>query len=103
MNFLDNIRVKPESWDQAESLLLLGLMFNLAMCLLGLLMAYGARRPSAFLKEPTGELPFVSWMIFWPTHLYSNLVCRLWRHFTREAAFCEVMPGLYLGRRLGHD
>ena len=103
MNFFDNIRMTPETWDQTENLLLLVLLFNLAMCLVGLAVAYLGEKPSVFLKEPTGELPFVSWMLFWPMHLYSNLVWRYWRHATREPVFCEVMPRLYLGRRLGYN
>lgn len=103
MSQIENLHWWPENWTRTGELLELLLAFNLVVCALSLLAAYGSGRARAFLKEPDGRLPLASWVMFWPYFLYNHVVFALWRFLSREPAWAEIAPGVYLGRRLCGD
>lgn len=59
---------------------------------------YLAGRPSWFGKRADGSRHALAWTVLWP---YLALTWALWwlRRFSREPAWHEVAPGLFLGRR----
>ena len=70
-----------------------------SFCFAWLALAYGVLGPRALLKGPDGRLSWLSWLLLGPYHSLNNL-CLWAARFSREPAFHEILPGLYLGRRL---
>jgi len=83
------------------SWLVLGGIGAVAICALILTLAFKRRRPDVFLKRADGRLGWASWILFWPYYLYNHLIFNVWRKTSREMPFDEIVPGLFLGRRLG--
>ena len=73
-----------------------------SFCFAWLALAYGALGPRALLKGQNGRLSWLSWLLLGPYHSLNNL-CLWAARFSREPAFHEILPGLYLGRRLSPD
>ena len=69
-----------------------------AYFLIGL--AYLEIIPPPALKRPDGSIAFWSALPHLPYLFFSGLALFLFIRFGREPPFCEVVPGLYLGRRL---
>jgi hypothetical protein len=65
--------------------------------------AYAGLGPRMLLKRRTGALPPLSWLPYGPFLLLSACLLRVRRLTMREAAYHQVVPGLYLGRRLTQD
>jgi hypothetical protein len=75
--------------------------FALSWMLFSFLMvglAYARRWPEVFGKRPDGRLSWSHTLVLAPYHLLSSLAAFL---ASRSTAYHEVVPGLYLGRRLG--
>jgi predicted protein tyrosine phosphatase len=68
---------------------------------MALAFAFSTKTPRVFQKRWDGRLPLFSWVMFGPYLAYMHLLLWAWRFLSREPAFAEVAPGLYLGRRLG--
>ena len=68
-------------------------------CFLWLAVAYARQKPDLLLKEARGSLSWPSRIGLAPYHLL-NLVSLWMCRFSSEAAYHEIVPGLYLGRRL---
>jgi protein-tyrosine phosphatase len=60
--------------------------------------AYVARKPSIFGKRPDGSLAWPNVLLLAPFLIFSWSVWRLQTTFTREPAYHEVAPGLWVGR-----
>jgi protein-tyrosine phosphatase len=54
-----------------------------------------------FMKSADGTLPWVSWLIFLPLHLYSLAVLNVARALSREPARNKVCDDLWVGSRPG--
>jgi hypothetical protein len=63
-------------------------------------LAYAGAGPAVFLKRRDGRLSLVSWPFLGPYHLLNGLSLLLARWTSGEAAFSEIGPNLYFGRRL---
>lgn len=72
----------------------------LGLCFLALAVAYAYNEPSIFGKRADGRLPLWSWAAFLPLHLYTRFVWHLIRLLSREPVYAEVIPGVYIGRRV---
>ena len=72
-----------------------------SLSFLGVGAAYWGLGPRVFGKS-SGRLPWWSYALFGPYHVLQTLTFQLFRRFSREDRFNEVVPGLYLGRRLTH-
>lgn len=70
------------------------------VCVLVLMVAFRMRKPGIFMKRPNGRLSGLSWILFWPYYAYNYLVFNVWRLTSKEMPFNEIIPGLFLGRRL---
>lgn len=76
----------------------------LGACFLIVGIAYARRKSSVFGKRPNGTLPFWSWAVFLPLHLYSLLVWHLIRFSSKEPAFNQLQDEIIIGRRvLSHE
>lgn len=84
-----------------ESLALQIVMAALACSFIGLAIGFGIVGPAVFLKNPTkGSLSVISWLMFLPLHLLNLSLLFLIARLGREKAYDEVVPGVFLGRRL---
>ena len=81
----------------------LPLGFNLALCWLGLSLAYLTENPSLLGKKLDGRLTCVSWLLYWPYVLLSLFGLRVLFAVTNESAVNKIRSSLYLGRRLSRD
>ena len=89
-------------------LILLGLLergwFLVAVWLGGdflvLSVAHGRRSHRVFGKRADGSLPFWSWVVFLPLHVYTTIVWHLVRVLSREPAHNAVTQQLIVCRRL---
>lgn len=70
-----------------------------ALASLGLSVAYFAHRPGALGKRLSGTIAVWAWPLFLPYFAFAWLLWRTHRIITREDAWNEVAPGLFLGRR----
>lgn len=61
---------------------------------------YAVSRPGMLLKRATGRRPVWAWVLYWPYFVLNGLSMGLFRMGEKRPAFVEVVPGLYLGRRL---
>ncbi|MBS2037060.1 dual specificity protein phosphatase family protein [bacterium] len=73
-----------------------------AFCFAWLALVYGPLGPRALLKGAEGRLSWLSWFMLWPYH-FLNSLCLWAARFSSEPPFHEVLPGIYLGRRLSSD
>lgn len=62
--------------------------------------AYAGAGPRLLAKRPDGTIPVWSWLLHWPYLLLSRLCFEVARRCSREPPWHEIVPGLYLGRRL---
>lgn len=65
-----------------------------------LTLAYAARYPTIWAKQPDGRLETVRAAVMWPGHLLNEAIFRVMRLTTSSRPFDEITPGLFLGRRL---
>lgn len=71
-----------------------------AACLLLVALAY-ARRDARFLRKDGGRHSLAAWLLYWPYLAGYLLTWALVRYRERgRAAFIELAPGLFVGRRL---
>jgi hypothetical protein len=75
-------------------------MVWLSISLLVVGMAYLWQGPCVFLKTRQGSLHPASFLWLWPFYLLNELIFNSYRRLSGEPAYAEVLPGLYLGRRL---
>jgi protein-tyrosine phosphatase len=87
------------AWE-SDNLWLRLLLASQGLCWTCLGLAYLMRQPQWFLKRPNGTLSWASWLFFWPYYVYAHWALAMWRLMPWEAAFHEIAPGVYLGRRL---
>ncbi len=73
---------------------------NTSLAFLWVGLAYGFDHPSMLMKKNDGTLHPLSWPILWPFYLLNESTAFLARKLGRESRFDEIIPGLYLGRRL---
>ena len=52
------------------------------------------------MKTPNGRVNVLSYMLFWPYFMANHGVLGLYRLFSKENPCDEILPGLYLGRKL---
>lgn len=76
-------------------------MFWTSLCLITLSVAYGFLGARVFLKNAGGRLSFMSYLIFGPYFLLNSIVFLFYRLSTREDPWNEIVPGVFLGRKLG--
>jgi protein-tyrosine phosphatase len=62
--------------------------------------AYLGAGPKVLMKSGRGSLSVASWFLLGPFHLLNALIFGGYRRLSREPASAEIIPGLYLGRRL---
>ena len=67
----------------------------------GVALAQWLREPRILLKRKDGRLRRWSWLLFWPYHLLSHFSYALYRLAPGEPLSHEILPGLFLGCRLG--
>lgn len=72
-----------------------------ALAFLVVAAAYLGLGPRVFLKSSRGRLHPASWLWLWPFYLLNGLLFNAYHRLYRRAAYTEIIPGLYLGRRLG--
>lgn len=72
----------------------------LSLAFLVVAVAYLGLGPGVFLKNARGGLHPAGWLWLWPFHLLNELIFQSYRRISREPAYAEIVPGLYLGRRL---
>ena len=77
---------------------LLAIWLGCNFLVLGMAHALGAHRVLG--KRRDGTLPFWSWLIFFPLHVYTLVVWHLFRLFSKEPAQSSVGEQLTIGRRL---
>lgn len=65
-----------------------------------LTLAYAARNPRIWAKQPDGHLETVRAAVMWPGHLLNEAIFRVMRLITSSRPFDEITPGVFLGRRL---
>ncbi|MEQ8821167.1 MAG: dual specificity protein phosphatase family protein [Sumerlaeia bacterium] len=66
-----------------------------------LALAYAARRPGWLFKDPaSGRLRWPSWLLLGPYHTLNFVLMETVVRFSRENPCDEIVPGLWLGRRL---
>lgn len=70
------------------------------IALLGISIAFALGRPLIFMKRKNGSFHWLSYMIFWPYHLMNHSLIRVSRLVSAENPWDEILPGLFLGRRL---
>ena len=58
------------------------------------------KKPNLFLKNATGSLSVMSYLIFWPYFMLNMIALGLFRVFYREKVFDEIVPNLYIGMKL---
>ena len=73
---------------------------SLAVAFLGVGAAYAGVGPRAFLKRADGRLRIAGYALFWPYFVLNHASLLAYRQFTRERAFDEIVPGVFLGARL---
>jgi hypothetical protein len=61
---------------------------------------YFGAGPRVFLKRESGHIRALAWIPFAPYFLLNVLIFRLYRAFSREPAFVQLISNLYFGRRL---
>jgi hypothetical protein len=75
-------------------------MFYLAACVLVLSLAYALNRPGIWGKDAAGRLHPLSVVLFAPLHLINQINYQFMRLGPQRVPVAEVVPGLFLGRRL---
>jgi hypothetical protein len=83
-----------------ETILPTLVLANVAVAFIGVGLAFGLKTPGIFMKAPNGRLAFLSYLIFWPYLGINQMLLRLYRLLSKESPVDEIIPGLYLGRRL---
>ena len=73
---------------------------SLGIAYLGVGICYVSGSPRWFFKRADGRLSPLSFVMFWPYHLLNWISLTTLRLVSQEPAFDEIIPGLYLGRRL---
>lgn len=63
--------------------------------------SYFLKSAKIFRKAKDGLLPFSSYLLLWPYFVLNGLSWKLFRCTTKEEPFHEIVPGLFLGCRLG--
>lgn len=76
------------------------LQLNVVIAFLGVSLAYLLGNPRIFLKQPRGNLSWLSYLIFWTYFLLNTFTLALFCSFSKENSINEIIPNLYLGRRL---
>jgi protein-tyrosine phosphatase len=74
---------------------------SLGIAFLGVGVSFVTGSPRYFFKRRDGRLSLLSYLLFWPYHLLNWISLAGWRLMSKEAAFDEIVPGLFLGSRLG--
>ena len=77
------------------------LKINIIIAFIGVGVAFWLEKPRFFLKKSSGSRSFISYLLFWPYFTLNALVLSLFRVFSQENAFDEIIPNLYLGCQLG--
>jgi protein-tyrosine phosphatase len=72
----------------------------MVIAFLGVILAYLLGNPQIFLKQPTGNFSWLSYFIFWPYFFLNTITFALFCYFSKENVIDEIIPHLYLGRRL---
>ncbi len=76
------------------------LWLNVGLSSLVVGISYGLRTERLFLKRRNGSIGPFGWALNWPYFLLNFLTLYLYKWFGSEAPVTEIIPGLYLGRRL---
>lgn len=76
------------------------LAWAVAIGLIGVALAYGLNSTAPFGRRQSGFHAPWAWVINWFNFASLAFFWRLWRHLTDEDPWNEVMPGLFVGRRL---
>jgi len=63
-------------------------------------LAYAARSPRIWAKQPDGRLSMVRAAVMWPCHALNQAMFRVMLLTTSSRPFDVITPGLFLGRRL---
>jgi protein-tyrosine phosphatase len=71
-----------------------------AVSFMVLSVAYAGAGPRLLFKLASGRRSPWAWVLHWPYFLLNAVSFRSYRMLSREPAFVEVAPNLYLGRRL---
>jgi hypothetical protein len=79
------------------------IMFYVAGCSLVLSAAYARNRPGIWGKDSRGRLHPLSLILFAPLHLINQVNYQFMRLGPQRVAVAEVVPGLFLGRRLARS
>jgi hypothetical protein len=74
--------------------------WNTAMAFALVALAYLGAEPAILLKRPDGTRSPQSWPLLWPYFFLTGFSFWLYRMNEREPPFVQVVPNLYLGRRL---
>ena len=83
----------PDLWGKA--------LFGYLGFSMGLLSAaYFADRPGWMFKRPDGRIRLVGYLLFLPYQFFNHLAWRMVVALSREPPYHEIVPGLFLGRRL---
>ena len=73
---------------------------NVGIAFITVGLAFWANTPGIFMKANNGRLSFLSYLVFWPYLALNYLFLRLYRRLSQENPIDEILPGLYLGRKL---
>lgn len=76
------------------------LKIHLIITFIGVASAFWLEKPSIFLKQHSGALSPMSYLIFWPYLVLNIFALALFRFFSKENAIDEIIPHLYLGCQL---
>ena len=76
------------------------LMISNVIAFVGVSCAFWFNKPGIFLKNATGSLSIISYLIFLPYFILNAIALGLFRVFSQENALDEIVPNLYIGYRL---
>jgi protein-tyrosine phosphatase len=80
--------------------LLVFLIINTAIAFIGVGCAFLLGKPGFFMKNASGTLSPLSYLIFWPYFTLNTITLGLFRVFSQENALDEIVPNLYIGCQL---
>jgi diacylglycerol kinase (ATP) len=86
----------------ANTILPMIVLADVGIAFIGVGLAFMLKTPGMFMKADNGQLSFLSYLIFWPYLTVNYAFLRLYRFLSQENPIDEILPGLYLGRKLCH-
>ncbi len=85
---------------QASQLWISILLYYAALSMFAVGLIYLLGRPTWLLKRPEGSRYWLAWPLFAPFFMANSLTFHLHRLTSRQPPLTEIVPGLFLGRRL---